>query len=511
MSSFKSSWPVFLGFIAIGVIFGVVLTSGFDFDNKTYADETSTQTIYSESSTEVPPVQETLNSGNYNPSTYFVDVVKRVKPSIVTISTSKNVKIPNNPWHRFFREFGLEDESRDNNREYKQQGLGSGIIISKDGYILTNHHVIQDMDELTVFLTDAREFDAKVIGTDPLTEIALIKIEASNLKPAVLGNSDNLEIGEWVLAIGSPLELNFTVTAGIVSALGRDINIIRDTEGYSIENFIQTDAAINPGNSGGALVNARGEVVGVNTAIASSTGSYIGYGFAVPINLSKKVIDDFIKYGEIRRGYIGVGIIEMTPVEAKGVGLDKPEGVLINRIIEGKAAAKAGIKAGDVILEVEGEKVSKPNQLQAKVGSHNPGDEISLLIWRYGKKMKIDVVLEGRDTEEGAEERSVAAKNDNVNSLGVRLQDLSDRQLEHLDLEYGVLIQSVERGSSAFKEGLRPNDVIYEVDDKAVKSTRKLIDYLDSLDAGEVIRLQVLSRTSGGNNFDRLVFLEIPG
>ncbi len=478
---------------------------------KDYADETDVPAIYTESTPEQSPGQQTINTGNFNPGNAFVDVVKKVKPSIVTISTSKNVKVPNSPWHRFFKDFGLEEESNgQQEQEYKQQGLGSGIIISKDGYILTNHHVIQDMDELTVILTDDREFNAKVIGTDPLTEIALVKIEASNLVPAVLGNSDNLQIGEWVLAIGSPLELNFTVTAGIVSALSRDINIIRDREGYSIENFIQTDAAINPGNSGGALVNSKGEVIGVNTAIASSTGSYIGYGFAVPINLSKKVVDDFMNYGEIRRGYIGVGIKEMTPTTAKGVGLDKPEGVLVERIINGKAADKAGIKSGDVILEVEGTKVNRPNQLQAKVGSYNPGDEITLLIWRYGKKLKIDVVLEGRESEETSEERPVAAKTDNVNSLGIRIKDLSDQQLERLDLDYGVLVQNIERGSNAFKEGLRPNDVIYEVDDKPVKSVDELKDYLANLDAGEVIRLQVLSRTSGGNNFDRLVFLEIP-
>jgi serine protease Do len=510
MSSFKSSWPMFLGFIAIGVIFGVVLTSGFNFDNKSYADQSNKETIYTESNSEPSITQETLTAGNYNPNAFFVDVVKKVKPSIVTVYTKKNVKIPNSPWHRFFREFGMEDENQDNSREYKQQGLGSGIIISKDGYILTNHHVIQDVDELNVILTDNREFEAKVIGTDPLTEIALIQIEATDLKPAVLGDSDNLEIGEWVLAIGSPLELNFTVTAGIVSALGRDINIIRDTEGYSVENFIQTDAAINPGNSGGALVNTRGEVIGVNTAIASSTGSYIGYGFAVPINLSKKVVDDFINFGEIRRGYIGVGIQPMTKVRAKGVGLDQPKGVFIDRILENKAADKAGIKAGDVILAVNGVEVNKPNQLQAKISSYNPGDEVSLLIWRYGKEIKINVTLEGRDEAETAEQKPLVAKNDNVRSMGIQVQDLSDRQLDRLDLDSGVLVQNVERGSAAFKEGLRPNDIIYEVDDKPVKSAGDLKDYVDNLDSGEIIRLQVLSQTSGGNNFDRLVFLEIP-
>jgi len=314
MSNFRSSWPMLLGFIAVGAIIGVVLTSGFNFDSKSYADKGDNLTIYTETSVEneSTPVQESLNMGNYNPNQVFVNAVKKVKPSIVTIytTTTKSVRVPDNPWHRFFRDFGIEDENQGRDREYQQNGLGSGIIISKDGYILTNNHVIQDVDELLIKLLDDREFPAEVIGTDPLTEIALIKVDANDLVPATLGNSEKLEIGEWVLAIGSPLRLNFTVTAGIVSALGRDINIIGEGDGYQIENFIQTDAAINPGNSGGALVNYHGEVIGVNTAIASQTGSYIGYGFAVPINLAKKVVDDFINYGEIRRGYIGVRIEE---------------------------------------------------------------------------------------------------------------------------------------------------------------------------------------------------------
>ena len=511
MANFRNSWPMFIGFIAIGAIIGVVLTSGFNFDSKSYADKADSEKIYQESSEPETMAQESETAIRSNPNTAFVEVVKKVKPTIVTIYTTKNVKAPDNPWHRFFREYGFEFDDQGGQREFQQNGLGSGIIISKDGYILTNHHVIADMDELKIKLVDDREFKAEVIGTDPLTEIALIKIDAEGLTPAVLGDSDKLQIGEWVLAIGSPLELNFTVTAGIVSALSRDIDIIRDAGGYQIENFIQTDAAINPGNSGGALVNYKGDVIGVNTAIASRTGSYIGYGFAVPINLAKKIVDDFIKYGEIRRGYIGVRIEPMNQVKAKGVGLDKPMGVFITDVIDGKAADKAGIKAGDVILEVNGVEVNKPNQLQARISSYAPGDEVKILIWRYGKKVTVDVVLEARDGVVTASTEHKPIKEDNVKSLGIQVRDVSDSDLSRMDLDNGIMIQNIERNSPAAKEGLLPRDVIYEVDGEQVSSAADLKDYIAGLKEGDVLRLQIRRTDSAGNRYDRLVFLQIPG
>ncbi len=398
MSASKNSIPVILGLVAIGVIIGVVLTTGFQIDNKGFAEPTisTTDAVASGESGSETPQSQNLNAANFNPNNLFVNVVKAVRPSIVTIYTTKNVKVPANPWHRFFRDFGLEDPrgGQEQEREYKQNGLGSGIIVSKDGYILTNHHVIKDVDELLVQMVDGQEYKAEVVGTDPTTEVALIKIDADGLPAAKLGNSDHVQVGEWVMAIGSPLELNFTVTAGIVSALSRDINIIRSgSVNYSIEDFIQTDAAINPGNSGGALININGEVIGINTAIATPTGNYVGYGFAIPINIAKNVMRDLQKYGEIRRGYLGVYIERMDPVKAKGVGLDKPEGVFITSVIEGKAADKAGIKAGDVVLEVEGVKVNQPNQLQAKVGSYDPGDEIDIVVWRDGRRKTFRAAL----------------------------------------------------------------------------------------------------------------------
>jgi serine protease Do len=509
MANFRNSVPLIFGFIAMGVIIGVVLTTGFNLDSKSLADQNEPEVIYSETSDSPDPAQESLSIANFNPNKGFADVAKKVRPAIVTVYTTTNVTIPENPWHRFFRGFGEGQEYEGGTQEVPQPGLGSGIIVSDDGYILTNHHVIKDVDELRVQLTDDQEFEAEVIGTDPETEVALIKIDASGLTKAVLGNSDNLEIGEWVLAIGSPLELNFSVTAGIVSALSRDINIIREGS-YAIENFIQTDAAINPGNSGGALVNARGEVIGINTAIKTPTGTNIGYGFAVPINIAKTVMDDFIKFGEVRRGYIGVQIESVTPTVAEALGLDRPMGVYISNVLRGKAADKAGIRPGDVILEVEGMEVNKPNQLQAKVGSYNPGDEITLLLWKDGKKVKYDIVLESRDDAVTTTREDRRETEKKVQSLGINVKDLTNEELDLYDLNYGVLIQSVDRNSPAAREGLRRGDVIYEVDGERIESVADLRDYIESQDSGSILRIQTRSRFRDGSTSDRLVFLKIP-
>jgi serine protease Do len=509
MANFRNSVPLIFGFIAMGIIIGVVLTTGFNLDSKSIAEQNGSNTIYTESADSPNDPQEQINSGNFNPGNAFVDIVKRVKPAIVTIYTTKNMKMPENPWHRFFRNFDEQGGSEgEGSREYSQQGLGSGIIISEDGYILTNHHVIKDVDELRVQMVDLQEYDAEVVGTDPETEVALIKIDARGLTTAVLGNSDKIQIGEWALAIGSPLELNFSVTAGIVSALSRDINII-GRGGYAIENFIQTDAAINPGNSGGALVNYKGEVIGINTAIKTETGTYIGYGFAIPINIAKTVMDDFINYGEVRRGYIGVGIEAITPVTAEYYGLDKPQGVFISNVLPGKAADKAGIKAGDIILEVEGMEVNRPNQLQAKVGTFNPGDEISLLLWRNKRKEKIDIVLEGRDDEVVTAKDNTRESERKVESLGINVKGMSAQELELFGLDHGVLIQSVDQNSAASRQGLRRGDVVYEIDDKKAESLAELRDYIDSRESGSIIKLHVRSRFQDGSTSDRLVFLKI--
>ncbi len=510
MSGVKNSVAVVLGLITIGVVIGVVLTTGFNIDSKSIAS-VGQDKIYQEAEATPAGGDETMTAGNFNPNAMFVDIVEKVRPSIVSIYTTKKVKMT----HPFFRWFHGEGEGmpfdQEGQGEMRQQGLGSGIIISKDGYILTNHHVIEDVDEIRVKLTDKTEYEAKLIGTDPTTEIALIKVEAENLPTAVLGNSENVKIGEWVIAIGSPLYLTSTVTAGIVSALSRDINIISGGRNLTgIENFIQTDAAINPGNSGGALLNIRGEVIGVNTAIATNTRYYMGYGFAVPINIAKSVVNDLMEYGEVRRGYLGVYIQEVTPVVAKGVKLDKPRGVLITSVLEGSAAQSAGINDGDVILTVNGKEVNQPNTLQALIGTHNPGDEVELELWRDGKQIDMTVELQGQDNVSVAQ-RSGNKKSEekSLEDLGLNVKDLNNREMETFELSNGVLIINVSRYSIASKAGLTRGEVIYELNGEDVNSVDGFYDMIGQYKSGEVIKLK-LRRKQGNELFDRLVFLEIP-
>jgi len=505
MSGLKNSFAYIVGLITIGVIVGVVLTTGFNLDSKTHAEGVDNK-IYQESSSETDDAGVTV--ANFNPNSMFVDMVKKVRPSIVSIYTTKNVKVSANPFHFFFRDMPMPEQNMPQ-KEMKERGLGSGIIISKDGYILTNNHVVQDMDELKVKLIDDSEYKAKLIGRDPTTEIALVKIDAHDLPVAVLGNSDLMQIGEWVMAIGNPLELTSTVTAGIVSALHRQIDISRRNGVNGIENFIQTDAAINPGNSGGALINLKGEVIGVNTAIATGTNYYVGYGFAVPINIAKNVVDDLIKFGEVKRGYLGVYIAPVDPVTAKGVGLDKPQGVFITSVIKGSAGDEAGIEEGDVVLKVDGKTVSKPNELQTKVGMHHPGEDVSLKIWRDGKVKNIKVTLKGRDNEESVTSEKKKSGQKEMADLGMKVRDLTKSQKDRLEVDGGALVVSVEEDGSAAQSRISQGDVIMSVNGKSVDSAENFYDMISELEPGSIIRLK-LRRKQNNELFDRLVFLQIP-
>ncbi|WP_461449323.1 Do family serine endopeptidase [Mucilaginibacter sp.] len=344
-----------------------------------------------------------------------------------------------------------------------QQASGSGVIIAPDGYIVTNNHVVDKADKIVVNTNDHRSFQAKVIGTDPNTDLALIKIEATNLPIVKLGNSDDAKVGEWVLAVGNPFNLTSTVTAGIVSAKGRNIGIIGQEDNQdenpfgrtsneaprtnkSIESFIQTDAAINPGNSGGALVNTKGELIGINSAIASNNGAYEGYGFAIPINLAKKVLNDIEKFGAVKRGYVGVSFTELNPDVAEQLKTNVTNGLYVRELVPGGGAEQAGIKAGDVIVKVEGNPVYESSDLQERVGELQPGDKVHLTVLRDGTEKNFTVTLKGdlpATTRTAATTKSAAEL---FNKLGASFMPVSKEQKAKYHVSAGVVVTQVRPG-----------------------------------------------------------------
>ncbi len=406
-------------------------------------------------------------------NTAFKAIAREVTPSVVTINVTLKAEDRPQPRRRGFP-FPFDFEERPNRRPDQRQfplpdlqTTGSGIVITTDGYILTNHHVAGDAEKLTVTFSDNREYDAELVGSDPRTDIAVIKIDATGLKPATIGKSDAVEIGEWVLAVGAPLNLKSTVTAGIVSAVGRDINIISNQGGLSIEDFIQTDAAINPGNSGGALINLNGEVIGVNTAIATSNRSFIGYGFAVPIDLAKKVMDDIVAHGKVKRGYIGIGLGSVDAGTAEAFGLDRPQGVLITEVRSNTPAAKAKLKEGDIILSVDGRPVNRPNHLQSLVARKHPGDTVTLAIRRNTEDLTIRVTLSERLPEDLASADDAPEKeeeNASTSEIGLTVRDITAKTIEEYTLPEntrGVVVTDVSR--EARNAGFREGDIIYAV------------------------------------------------
>ena len=328
-------------------------------------------------------VRFTNGDGNLRAPVDFSAAAEEVMPAVVNVTSITQYKARTDWEKRYMELFGAPDAN---------QSTGSGVIISNKGYIVTNNHVIKGATDVEVTLFDKRKFKAKVIGADPSTDLAVLKISADDLPTIELANSDDVKIGEWVLAVGNPFELNFTVTAGIISAKGRNINILGGQQ-RSIESFIQTDAAVNPGNSGGALVDVEGRLIGINTAIATPTGTYAGYSFAVPINLVKKVVSDLMEYGEVKRGYLGVIIQEMNSDVAKRENISVNQGVLITELVDGGAAQSAGAKVGDVILKVNGITTKSVPELQEQIGSRNPGDQITLTVHRNGSQKELNIKL----------------------------------------------------------------------------------------------------------------------
>ncbi|MEX1055424.1 MAG: trypsin-like peptidase domain-containing protein, partial [Rhodothermales bacterium] len=375
-----------------------------------------------------------------------------------------------------------------------RQSVGSGVLISNEGYIVTNYHVVENAERIQVTLADKRLYDARIIGTDPSTDLAVLKVDDGSQLPVIrLGDSDGIEVGEWVLAIGNPFRLTSTVTAGIISATGRQVNIIEDS--FRIEDFIQTDAAINPGNSGGALVNLSGELVGIATAIATESGSYEGYGFAVPVSLVERVVKDIIEHGEVRRGFLGVEIQDLDARLARRLGMDRISGVYVNDVRKRGAAHEAGLQSGDVIVSIDGRAVNASNELQSAIARRRPDEVVDVTVWRRGRLISFGVELLGRDSpayqewfsdlrrqEQDTPEMAPPPEDENVFEIGewgIGLRDLSHRELEAFEAEGGSYVAFVENGSLADEAGLPRDVAIVAIAGEEVSSTEDAIRLLE--------------------------------
>ena len=383
------------------------------------------------------------------------------------------------PFRQFFGDPGLRQGQGGQEPEEMQEGTGSGVILSSDGYIVTNNHVVSEAEELTVTLNDRREFKATVIGTDPSTDLALVKIDAEDLPYMPLGNSDNAKVGEWVVAIGNPFNLASTVTAGIVSAKGRDIHIVKDKA--PIESFIQTDAVVNPGNSGGALVNLNGELIGINTAIASPTGVFAGYAFAIPSNLVAKVVEDLRQYGVVQRGYLGIIIRDQT--RAKGQKLIT--GVYVDSLAENSAAAAAGVKAGDVVIKINDQSVNTPPELLEIVGKHRPGDVLHLTVMRDGSAREFNVTLKNRTGNTDAVKKPDASAM--LNTLGAEFATLSKSEARKLGLEGGVQVKNLTMGKLSNQTDMREGFIITKVNSQLVNNEDDLSKAIQNTKGGVML------------------------
>lgn len=360
-----------------------------------------------------------------------------------------------------------------------RQGIGSGVIITPDGLIVTNNHVVEDADEITVVLNDKREFKAKLVGTDPSTDIALIKISATDLPVIKFGNSDDLKLGEWVLAVGNPFNLTSTVTAGIVSAKGRDIGINPDQ--MRIESFIQTDAAVNPGNSGGALVNIHGELVGINTAIASQTGSYSGYSFAIPSNIVQKVVGDIKEYGNVQRAMLNVEIKEVDAAVAQNNNLDKIEGVYVKTAQKGGAADLAGIKDNDVIISIDGVPVNSTGELQEQISKHRPKDKVTVMVKRDHKMEPFNVTLRNNKGD-----MEIVRGSNPEDIFGAKFAAISNREKDELGISSGVKVTDI--GEGKFKEaGIKKGFVITQVNKYPISEVNELTHIIKNSRGGILV------------------------
>jgi len=475
-----------LGTIAAAIVLGAALFLGGEYLTHSQAASLATPAA-------VSPATQVATA----PAPGFTEVTKAVTPAVVNI-TSRVARMrdrgPRDPMDEFFPSpfgpfgpFGPQGPMPPH--EPRGGGMGSGVIVSPDGYIITNNHVVDGASELTVTLPDKREFKAKIVGTDPKTDLAVVKINASNLPYVRWGDSSKLQVGEYVLAVGNPFGLNSTVTLGIVSALGRGHMGITQ-----YEDFIQTDAAINPGNSGGALVNTAGELVGINTAIVSQTGGYQGVGFAVPANMAKPVYESLVKTGKVVRGYLGVAIQELTQNLAKSFGLKQAKGALVSSVAEDSPAERAGIKQGDVIVAYQGNPIEDPAVLQREVTRTPVGTKATLKVIRDGREQEVTATI-----GEQSETAKVASADSSMeNALaGVEVQSLDLQTARELGLHgkvQGVVVVNVEPDSLADRAGLAQGDVIKEINRQPIKSVRDYERVASNLKKDESVLLLINRR-----------------
>jgi serine protease Do len=399
----------------------------------------------------------------------FSMAAERTVNSVVHVKTQTTMQPVFNPWSDFF---GYQQQP------HVQEGSGSGVIISADGYIITNNHVVEGAEKLQVTLNNNKDYEATVVGRDPSTDIAVIKIDEAGLPAIVWGNSDDVRIGQWVIAVGNPFDLTSTVTAGIISAKARNINLLsresnNGEEVFPVESFLQTDAAVNPGNSGGALVNTKGELIGINTAIQSRTGAFAGYSFAVPSSIAKKVSRDIIEFGHVQRAFIGVRIEEVTQDIAKDKGLKEVVGVFVSSLSEGGAAAESGIESGDVIQKIDDRPVNNVPQLQEQVSRYRPGDKVKVTVWRDGKQQIVDVTLRNRSGRAELEDFKAAASEETFQSLGATFGSPSPEDKSKLRITGGAKVLDIQTGK--FKSiGLQKGFIITRIDGQTIGSPKDL-------------------------------------
>lgn len=480
-----------------GVVVGALIVSKPLPDNMSYASPAKIAAIEEK----VSEVESVKTSIAHKLSEDFIAISKEVTPSIVSVYSTKVFKhkpikedFYDDPLFKKFFNSPKNPHRNIPDEEFKQEGLGSGVIVDKEGYILTNNHVVEGATDIKVTLNDKRKFKAKVIGTDPKADVAVIKLDkADNLPIAKLGDSNKIEVGEWVLAIGNPLGLTSTVTSGIISAKGRtDIGVA------DFEDFIQTDAAINQGNSGGALINLQGEVIGINTAIASKTGGYMGIGFAIPSNMAKKVMHDLITKGKVSRGFLGIQIQNMNESLAKSLKFGNPnKGIIVGDVFDGSPSDKAGIQKYDIIIELNGKEVEDVNSFRNSIASTDPGQKVKLLILRDQKKLTFEIKLGelenaklGSKTIETQEKEPVPAE-----KLGFKVKPLTEDLLEELGYQKkveGVFVSEIKGGSNPMEAGLIKGDIIQEINRQRITSVEDFKKATKNIKPGDSVLLKVV-------------------